>query len=163
MKKNLAFRAWYYFRMGWSTYFAFAFAAINTLTVTYYLAIEKAPALKDIFPSFIYYVVIVTLTGIPILIAVGYLHFKKSNAYKAEADISFESHPHLKRILQNTENMLPLYLKMSEMMIKMSKNEKLSDKEIEEISLLQNELSKHIEKRLSGKYESNVYGTDNKQ
>lgn len=163
MKRNLTFRAWYYFRMGWSTYFAFGFAAINTLTVTYYLAIEKAPILKDVFPSFIYYVLMLTFTGIPILIIVGYLHFKKSSAYKAEADISFESHPHLKRMLQNTEKMLPLYLKMSEMMIKISKNEKFSDKEIEEISLLQNELSIHIKKRLSGKYESNVYGTDDKQ
>ncbi len=52
---------------------------------------------------------------------------------------------------------------MSEMMIKISKNEKLSDKEIEEISLLQNQLSKHIEERTTGKYKSNVYGTDNKQ
>ena len=43
MKSNLAFRAWFYFRQGWSTYFAFIFAAINTLTVTYYLAIEKIP------------------------------------------------------------------------------------------------------------------------
>ena len=106
---------------------------------------------------------LIITAGIPILVAVGYLHFKKSSAYKAEADISFESHPHLKRMLQNTENMLPLYLKMSEMMIKISKNEKLSDKEIEEITLLQNELSKHIEKRLSGKYESNVYDTNDKQ
>lgn len=162
MKKNLTFRSWYYFRMGWSTYFAFVFAAINTLTVTYYLAIEKAPTLKEVFPSFLYYVLIVTLIGIPILVAVGYLHFKKSSAYKAEADISFESHPHLKRILQNTENMLPLYLKMSEMIIKMSKNEKLTDKEIDEISKLQSQLSDHIHKRTTGQYESNVYDSDNK-
>ncbi|NDF36037.1 MAG: hypothetical protein EB154_09395, partial [Nitrosopumilaceae archaeon] len=77
--------------MGWSTYVAFLFAAINTLTVTYYLAIEKAPTLKEIFPSFLSYVFIVTAIGIPFLVAIGYLHFKKSSAYKAEADISFES------------------------------------------------------------------------
>jgi len=148
--------------MGWSTYLAFVFAAINTLTVTYYLAIEKAPALKDVFPSFMSYVFITTAVGIPFLIAIGYIHFKKSSAYKAEADISFESHPHLKRILQNTENVLPLYLKISEMIIKMSKNEKLTDKEIDEISKLQSNLSEHIEKRTSGKYDSNVYNPDNK-
>ena len=33
-------------------YFAFIFAAINTLTVTYFLAIENYPALKAVFPSF---------------------------------------------------------------------------------------------------------------
>ena len=52
MKRNLAFRAWYYFRMGWSTYFAFIFAAINTLTVTYFLAIDNYPFLQEIFPTF---------------------------------------------------------------------------------------------------------------
>lgn len=148
--------------MGWSTYVAFLFAAINTLTVTYYLAIEKAPTLKEIFPSFLSYVFIVTAIGIPFLVAIGYLHFKKSSAYKAEADISFESHPHLKRILQNTENMLPLYLKMSEIMIKISKNEKITDDEIQEVSKLQSHLSEHIDKRITGQYESNVYRSDKK-
>ena len=51
-KKNLPFRAWYYFRQGWALYFAFVLSAINTLTVTYYLAIEKAPLLQNIIPSF---------------------------------------------------------------------------------------------------------------
>lgn len=148
--------------MGWSSYLTFVFSAVNTLTVTYYLAIEKAPALQTIFPSFIYYVLITTSIGIPCLIAVGYLHFKKSNAYKAEADISFESHPHLKRILQNTETILPLYLKMSEVIAKMSKNEKLTDEEIDEISKLQSRLSEHIEKRQTGQYESNVYDPNRK-
>ena len=58
MKKNIFFRSWFYFRQGWSVYFAFIFAALNTLIVTYYLAIENAPFLKSLFPSFIEYVVI---------------------------------------------------------------------------------------------------------
>ena len=44
--------------MGWSTYFAFIFAAVNTLTVTYFLAIERYPFLTTIFPSFLQYIVI---------------------------------------------------------------------------------------------------------
>ncbi|SVE64402.1 uncharacterized protein METZ01_LOCUS517256, partial [marine metagenome] len=43
MTKNTGFRGWYYFRIGYSSYFAFIFAAINTLTVTYFLAIENYP------------------------------------------------------------------------------------------------------------------------
>ena len=147
MKQNLPFRAWYYFRMGWSNYLAFILAAINTLTVTYYLAVEKAATINFLFPSFAHYVLIITSIGIPVLILIGYLHFKKTSAYKAEADISFESHPHLKRILQNTEHILPLYLQLSEIIIKISKNEKLSEKEIEDMTKLQSELSEHIQKR----------------
>ena len=51
MKQNIGFRAWFYFRAGWTTYFAFIFAAINTLTVTYFLAIENYPSLNNIFPN----------------------------------------------------------------------------------------------------------------
>ena len=51
-KGNVGFRFWYYFRSGYGTYFAFILAAVNTLTVTYYLAIEKFPTLQAVFPSF---------------------------------------------------------------------------------------------------------------
>ena len=87
MQRNLAFRAWFYFRNGWSTYFAFIFAAINTLTVTYFLAIEKYPFLNDIFPTFIHYVIIVVSLGVPLLVIIGYIHFKRSSAIRSEADI----------------------------------------------------------------------------
>ena len=86
-KNNLVFRCWYYFRMGWSTYFAFILAAINTLTVTYFLAIDNYPSLKTIFPSFEIYITIIVSIGIPLLIAIGYAHFKKSQAFKSEVDI----------------------------------------------------------------------------
>ena len=68
MRNNLGFRGWFYFRQGWSVYFAFIFAAVNTLTVTYFLAIENYPVLKDVFPSFIHYVAILVLIGIPLLV-----------------------------------------------------------------------------------------------
>ena len=63
MRANSGFRAWFYFRQGWSTYFAFIFAAINTLTVTYYLAIENYPVLQEIFPTFGHYVITVIAIG----------------------------------------------------------------------------------------------------
>ena len=56
MKTKILFRAWYYFRTGWATYFTFIMASVNTLVVTYYLAIEKIPSLKIIFPTFTNYV-----------------------------------------------------------------------------------------------------------
>ena len=78
MGENLVFRSWYYFRQGWSTYFAFIFAAVNTLTVTYFLAVDNYPELKIIFPSFEIYIGIISLIGIPLLVLIGYLHYKKS-------------------------------------------------------------------------------------
>ena len=147
MGKNLGFRGWFYFRTGWATYFAFVVAAVNTLTVTFFLAIEKYPALSVIFPTFFHYIVIVVCIGVPLLVLVGYVHFKKSKSYRAEADIIIETHPHIRRILQNTEVLLPSYVKLTEMMIKLSENKKLTDKELAEVSKLQKQLNEHINKR----------------
>ena len=83
MRNSLGFRGWYYFRQGWTTYFAFIMAAINTLTVTYFLAIERYPIFTEIFPSFIHYIVIASLIGIPLLVAAGYLHYKKTSSYNS--------------------------------------------------------------------------------
>ena len=150
MKQNFIFRAWFYFRQGWSIYFAFIFAAINTMVTTYYLAIEKIPILKNVFPSFVSYVIIIASVAIPILIIIGYIHTKKSAAYKAEADIGFESHPHMRRMLINTEKILGVQLELSKLILKFSKNEKLTNEEIEKINFLQKELSEYIEKKKFG-------------
>ena len=147
MAKHVGFRGWFYLRIGWSTYFAFIFAAINTLTVTYFLAIEKAPVLQEIFPTFVQYVLIVVSIGMPILIAVGYVHYKKSPAYRSEADIWIESNPYQARWLVNTEIILKLNLKFTELLTKLSKGETLSDQELKEITDLQNEFSQHVDTR----------------
>ena len=148
MEKNLGFRGWFYFRTGWATYFAFIVAAVNALTVTFFLAIEKYPLLSMIFPTFFHYVVIVVCIGVPALVLVGYVHFKRSKSYRAEADIGIETNPHFRRMLQNTEVLLPSYLKLTELMIKLSENKKLTDKELEEVSKLQKKLNEHIDKRV---------------
>ena len=147
MDKNLGFRGWFYFRTGWATYFAFIVAAVNALTVTFFLAIENYPSLSVIFPTFFHYIVIIVGVGIPILILVGYVHFKRSKSYRAEADIIIETHPHIRRILQNTEVLLPSYLKLTELVLKLSENKKLTDCELGEVSKLQKQLNEHIDKR----------------
>lgn len=47
---------------------------------------------------------------IPILITVGYIHFKKSGSYNAEVDIATESNPHFHSLIQNSENIISLYI-----------------------------------------------------
>ena len=147
MGKNTAFRSWYYFRMGWSTYFAFIFAAINTLTVTYYLAIEKVPILEIIFPTFIQYVVIISGIGVPVLVAIGYIHYKRSKAFKSEVDIIVETNPYQRRTIVNTELLLETNLKLMEFLIRLSKDEKINEQEIKELVEKNKTLSEHIQKR----------------
>ena len=147
MSKNKAFRSWFYFRMGWSTYFAFLFAAINTLTVTYYLAIEKVPTLEIIFPTFIQYVVIVSGIGVPVLVAIGYVHYKRSKAFKSEVDIIVETNPYQRRTIVNTELLLETNLKLIEFLIRLSNDEKINEQEIKDLIEKNKTISKHIEKR----------------
>ena len=133
--------------MGWSTYFVFILAAINTLTVTYFLAIDNYPTLKSIFPSFEQYALIMISVGIPLLILVGYAHFKKTVAYKSEMDIMIESNPYIARNTVNGDLSLKLNLKLISLLLKMSANEKIDKNEIDEIEKFRGEISKFIEKR----------------
>jgi len=135
MNKKIFSRMWFYFRTGWGTYFAFLFSGINTLVVTYYLAIEEIPFLLDIFPSFLHYVVVVVSIGVPLLATVGYLHFKRLTNYSSEVDISIEQNPYMFRLRPGYETkvVFPMYVLLTTMLLKLSNNEKLTKEEIEEI------------------------------
>jgi len=155
--KNRGYRGWFYFRIGWSTYFAFIIAAINTLTVTYYLAIENYPALKEFFPSFEQYIIIIVSIGIPLLCLTGYAHYKKTRAYRSETDVWIESNPWQARLLVNTEMILELNQKLTEFIIKLSEDEKLNDNQLKELTDLQKKFSDHISSRtLDNKQDKNL-------
>ena len=140
MTRNPGFRGWFYFRMGWSTYFAFIFAAINTLTVTFYLAIDKYPDLNWLFPTFFHYILITSTIGIPFLILVGYVHYKRSAARKAEVDISYETDAYKARTLVNTEIAITLSMKLLDIITKMSQKQELSDDDNQELERLRKKL-----------------------
>ena len=147
MTENLGFRSWFYFRMGWGTYFAFIFAAINTLTVTYYLAIERIPTLITIFPTFLQYILIISAIGVPLLIIVGYIHYKRTLAFKSEIDVTMESNPYQRRNIVNITLILESIMKTNQLLLKLSKNEKLSETEIGEINSKIDEISKFVNVR----------------
>ena len=147
MKQRIGFRGWFYFRTGWSTYFVFILAAINTLTVTYFLAVNNYPILKAIFPTFEQYALIMISVGIPLLIVVGYFHFKKTLAYKSEMDITVESNPYLSRNTVNADLSLKLNLKLISLLLKMSTGEKIDKNEIDEIEKLRGDTLKFVDER----------------
>ena len=135
-RNNLVFRSWFYFRMGWATYFAFILAAINTLTVTYFLAIDNYPSLKSVFPSFEIYILIIVSVGIPLLIAIGYAHFKRTQAFKSEIDVMIESNPYQRRNTVNNEINLRVNLQLMKLLTKLVNDEKLDTSESENLKKL---------------------------
>jgi hypothetical protein len=122
--------------MGWSTYFAFILAAINTLTVTYFLAIDNYPSLKLIFPSFEIYILIIVSIGIPVLITIGYAHFKRTQAFKSEIDVMIESNPYQRRNTVNNEINFRVNLQLMKLLTKLVNNEKLDTSESENLKKL---------------------------
>ena len=146
MSTSTGFRGWFYFRMGWSTYFAFILAAINTLTVTYFLAVDNYPALKIIFPSFEIYVLIIISIGVPLLIFIGYSHYKKTKAFRSEMDILVESNPFLRRTTVNTDIILRFNINLINLVLKLSKDT-ISEDELNDMKKFQNEITDLIKNR----------------
>ena len=83
------------------------------------------------------------IRGVPILILAGYIHYKKVPAYGSEADVVQESQPYNYKSPPGRyiEVQYPLFLAITQMMIKWSKNEKLSEDEIEEVKQLQKKIN----------------------
>ena len=61
--------------------------------------------------------------GIPLLVLVGFVHFKRSRSFKSEVDILVESNPYQKRNTVNSELNLRLNLKIVSMMLKVSRKD----------------------------------------
>lgn len=133
--------------MGWATYFAFIFAAVNTLTVTYFLAIERYPFLTTIFPSFLQYIVIIVSIGIPILVIVGYIHYKRTLAFKSEADVMVESNPYQRRNVVNNTISVEVAIKNMELLIKLTKQEKITEEEMNDLTKLYERYSEFLKER----------------
>ena len=142
MKKQKTFRFWFYFRQGWAIYFAFIFAAVNTMVTTYYLAIKNMPFLLDVFPSFIHYGLTIGSIGVPLLIFVGWVHFRRSQAFSSEMDIFIASNPYMFRAQPGwqIEVIFPLYLAMTKLLVKISNGEKLTDDEIKNLNVIQEKI-----------------------
>ena len=154
MVKFRSFRYWYYLRQGYSTYFNFLFAGVNTLTVTFYLAIENIPSLKAIFPSFVEYIIIVVGFGIPILVLTGFVHFKRSKAFKSEQEVAVESNPYVYKLPPGFQKhvIMPYHLLVSKLLIKILSGEKPTKEEVEEMSGLQKKMEFLIDGGYIGDY-----------
>ena len=143
---SLPFKLLYYFRGGWGLYFAFIFAAINTLTVTYFLAIDNYPALKAIFPSFELYFFTMIVIGIPLLTIIGYTHYKRSPAYSSETGIMIRANPYMRRTLINSELNVELNIKICEILMKMSSKED-TKKEMLELKAIHDKITGFVSDR----------------
>ena len=90
---------------------------------------------------------IITIIGVPLLVVVGYVHYKRTLAYRAEVDVGLESNPYQLRNVVNNAINIELALRMFEMILKLSKNQKLTDKDLKNIDSKLKEVSDFVDKR----------------
>jgi len=128
-------------------------AAVNVLTVTYFLAIDNYPVLQVVFPTFVHYIVTAACIGIPALILAGYVHYKRSAVFATEMEVYYESNPYWYKAAPGWQRdvVFPLYLNMLNLMIRMSKNENLTPDETKKMLDIQKSLETLIDGGYIGK------------
>lgn len=140
--RRRSFKGFYYFRMGYSTYFAMIVGTINILTTTYFLAAKKIPFIVHVFPTFLSYVLFLAVIGTPLIILFGWLHYKRIGTYAAEANIVTESSPYSYKLPPGyaKEVFGPAYVAILKLAVKKTQGETLSEEEIESIKKIEDQL-----------------------
>lgn len=149
-RKGLPFRAWYYFRTGYVTYLAFIVTSLNTMVTVYYLAIRNVPDLDFIFPSFTVWVLFVVTAVTPLGVLLGWLHLKRSPAYRSELEVGVEANPYYYKLPPGywKEALAPVMLELLRLNIKVLNKETLTDQEMKSLV----ELQKKMELLINGGY-----------
>lgn len=152
MQRILA-RFWYYFRIGYATYLTFLLGYVSTLITVYYLAIKNLPYLLDLFPRFETFAVLATVVGVPMSVAIGWLHLKRSHAYSSEADITVESNPYSYKLTpgKEAEAFAPSYLELLRLLSKLLKSQDMLTKDDEQrIRMVESKLEELISGKMVG-------------
>lgn len=146
-KQRTGLRTFYYFRLGYAQYLAFGVGIVNVLTSTYFLAIDRVPALKSFLPTFEIYIIFCILSGIPLMICFGWLHFKRTGTYSTEISIGQQVSPYNYKWIPGyaKEVFGPAYLAILRANIKRLQGLTLTDAEIEQMKKMENELLKLIQ------------------
>lgn len=145
------FRAWYYFRIGYSTYLTFLLGYVSTFVTLYYLAIRNMPPLLDLFPHFADFLIAGTLIGGPLAVAIGWVHMKRSGLYASELDVSVEGNPYNYKLIPGywQEAFAPTFLALLKQNRKILASNRLLSAE-EDRTIV--ELERKLETLISGGY-----------
>ncbi|MCD6263057.1 hypothetical protein J7L60_01420 [Candidatus Bathyarchaeota archaeon] len=143
--EELVFRAWYYFRNGYSTYLSFPVGFLTFISTTYYLAIKNIPFLQDIFSRFYLFAIVAVIIIFPLGVLIGWLHMKRTLAYPTQVAITVESNPYNYKIRPGKEAEInyPLWYLMLRILERLSEKEGvLTSKEKKEFEELREKIER---------------------
>lgn len=111
---KLLFRAWSYFRTGYGTYLAFFIGFASNIIVIYKLGVAQITLFPNnpIFEHLTYFALVSLAIIVPLCIAAGLYHMKRTGAYAADASLSTESNPYIYKVIPGKEQevFLPLWV-----------------------------------------------------
>ena len=155
-------KIWFYFRAGYGFYFVFLISGMNALMIAYFIVLGSVEcqdgqtlestgryicAIRFVFPTFAHFVIGAVVIGAPLLITVGYLHYKK-NQYGTNAHVNWTTNPYQKVTLQ-------LFL---ELIAHMKKDEILNIDRTKRLEEMENKIIDFLEdKRLEDKPEDQLF------
>jgi len=117
------------------------------MVVVYYLAIKNFPVLESVFPEFSIWALTVIGIGVPLAMFLGWLHVKRSPAFRSEVEIMAESNPYYYKLHPGyqKEIIAPLYLELLSLNLMILNKEQLTEKEHKKVKELQKRLQFLIE------------------
>ena len=111
------FKSLYYFRTGYGLYLGFALGLLTFSTTMYYLAIERVPLLKQLFPGFLEFTATLFVLVYTIGHTLGYIHYKKLPVYRMEQEVNVESNPYANwKVTPNAIPQLKLFARQARML-----------------------------------------------
>lgn len=133
--------------MGYVTYLSFIIASVNTMVTVYYLAITRYPDLQAVFPSFSIWAFFIVSTVTPLAVFLGWLHMKRSPAYRSEMDVAVEANQYYYKLPPGywREALVPVLLEILRLNLKIISKESLTEAELSTLKNLQGKLEKLIE------------------
>jgi hypothetical protein len=122
-------------------------AIVNVVVTVYYLAIANIPELEAVFPNFTTWAITVIVIGIPLAILVGWIHLKRSPAFRSEMDVTVEANPYYYKLPPGywKDALVPVMLETMKLNIKLLNKESLSESEIKSLKELQQKLEHLIQ------------------
>ncbi len=150
--RRAGLRGFAYFRRGYRTYMAILIGILNVSTTTYFLLIDSVPSLGNLFGSFEVYVISLIGVGLPLIIFVGWIHFKRLGAHSTDLSTFAKAQPYFYKYRPGFELVFgEAFLALHRLNLKIVNKEKLTPDEIEEVKSIE----KKLENLIKGGYAGN--------
>ncbi len=142
---SIAYRSWYYFRIGYGTYLTFPLGYIGFLALIYqYFVLPLNLNLGILTSNVAIFEIAVAIAMTPAGIMLGYLHLKHTKAWQTEIEVGVEANPYNYKVTPGKEReaYAPITLVTLQLVRKIAeKNNILTSEEKRQLEVLESKMN----------------------